>query len=351
MTWASIFVFGGVSRGDNRRFGRRRAVSHDRVLIRFFAASLFLVAGESVWASSPVWASGPKREALGGRNGLPPGIVGGAPASPQDWPGVGAIVQGGSILCTGTLIHPRILLTAAHCTKGITDPSSLQVHFGSTIASEEGRADVSVVKAVSHPDFCGVPEEDCSDFGYLLFSKPLSGVEVVRVLATQAQYDLQVAVGSKVTLVGYGLDDDGASGAKRQVEAEITLRSTTGVAFGAGGDGLDSCSGDSGGPALVMDGAGQWALGGVLSYGSAICGDGGVYGVPQRALCWLSEDSGIDLRPSGCEGCDCIDLAERLADGGCDCALGPGAGAGWTLFGLVSLFLFGAVRRRSRTGS
>src|SRR5690606_13922230 len=129
-------------------------------------------------------------------------------------------------------------------------------------------------------------------------------------------------VGHELWFVGFGEDDDGAIGIKREVAATLTGVNESGREFRAGGGGKDTCCGDSGGPALVQLDSGEWRLAGVLSRGGT-CGEGGIYGVPMPELCWLRDSSGVDLLPAGCEACDCVVLSGDKPDEGCDCEAAP----------------------------
>ena len=85
-------------------------------------------------------------------------------------------------------------------------------------------------------------------------------------------------------------------------------------------------------------------LAGITSRGSNPCGDGGFYGAPYAALCWLEEETGVDLRADGCGGCDCIDTSPPPEEGQCRVdaqAPSPMSAA------FVGLVLFG-LRRRAR---
>ena len=48
-----------------------------------------------------------------------PPVYGGGPVNPGDWPDTAAILdRRGDVFCTGTLIAPDVVLSAAHCATG-----------------------------------------------------------------------------------------------------------------------------------------------------------------------------------------------------------------------------------------
>ena len=122
--------------------------------------------------------------------------------------------------------------------------------------------------------------------------------------------------------------------------------SSSGLEFQAGGMGLDTCSGDSGGPAFVKLAAGETVLAGVTSRGFTECGKGGFYGIPYAALCWLNTETGVDLRGAeACEACDCLATSSAEAEGRCGCASRDPAQPTGPLV-LVAVALLGLGRRR-----
>ena len=143
----------------------------------------------------------------------------------------------------------------------------------------------------------------------------------------------------------YGNDEGALNGVKRQVEVPIVRFSGTGLEFQAGGMGLDSCYGDSGGPAFVTLGTGEVVLAGVTSRGYT-CGEGGFYVIPYAALCWLNQETGVDLRSDACDACDCLAIGPD-ADDKCGCATSDPAGP----LGLALLLVWAGLRTRSRRPS
>jgi hypothetical protein len=262
----------------------------------------------AAWLAAP--PSGPGEI---GRDFGDTAIFGGNEVDPGEWPAVVAVRT--DKLCTGTLVAPDLVLTAAHC----FDPepnNPVQITFGDDLSSG------TVVLAsdwARHPDFCLPSEcgEDLSDFAWVRVAAP-GNIEPIAPITTQAEFDEVMQVGHELWFVGFGMDEDMLTGTKREVLSTLTGFNESGREFRAGGDGKDTCNGDSGGPALVQLASGEWRLVGVISRGGE-CGGGGIYGVPLPELCWLRDSSGVNLLPDGCEACDCVVLEGDAPDDGCDC--------------------------------
>ncbi len=266
----------------------------------------------------------------------PTPIYGGTASEPGAWPSVVAISVG-NFLCTGTLVSSNVVLTAAHCLDDQPDINTIIVRLGDDINGPG-----NIVKAIAYgadPEFCADCDADIHDYGYIVLaaSQP-QAAPFPRVIRDQNEWDELMFIEAPITLVGYGLDDTGGTGRKRQVEVPITHFSSSGLEFQAGGMGLDTCQGDSGGPAFARLGTGEYVLAGVTSRGYT-CGKGGYYAVPMGGLCWLYDDSKLDLRPDGCDACDCLETAP--GDDGCGCRnTGP--------YPFVALLLLLPLTRRRR---
>jgi V8-like Glu-specific endopeptidase len=279
-------------------------------------------------------------------DGDDPLIYGGEPVEPGAWPAVVAVRT--TKLCTGTLVAPDLVLTAAHCFEPIP-VGPVQVYFGDTQASANV---LSSSEWGAHPDFClpSVCGEDLHDFAWVKLPSP-SAIEPILPITNQAEFDEAMQVGRELMFVGFGQDEDEITGIKRQVSSSLTAFNESGREFHAGSDGKDTCLGDSGSPALVQLSSGEWRVAGALSRGGE-CGLGGTYGVPLPELCWLRDDSGVDLLPAGCEACDCVALRGDVPDDGCDCELldaEPRRSAWWMVLELVAIALLGAWLHRRRT--
>ncbi|HYX31515.1 MAG TPA: trypsin-like serine protease [Oligoflexus sp.] len=209
-----------------------------------------------------------------------------------EWLSTVALVTNGRIFCSGTAIHPRLVVTAGHCIQGSTNPARIGVYVGE--GSEGGRltAQYTAVKMAYSPKYSN-NEDGWNDIGYLVLDKPLdlpvSAYIPVLMDADETAEVLQS--GLSAYIVGFGYRMDGY-GVKYEVDATITKVGDSEVALG--NDGKDSCKGDSGGPAFARLSNGEWRVFGVVSRGGA-CGKGGIYGRMNANICWIQEDSGVDL--------------------------------------------------------
>lgn len=267
-------------------------------------------------------------------------IVGGVEVPLGRWDAVAGF-RVGVHFCSGTMVAPRLLLTAAHCLTGLNenDAENIVVAFGPSIYAPLATTSASSFGVFE--DFCQECTRDRFDLGYVLLRDAVTLPEGFPPLVTdQATWDAVMVDGEPLTAVGYGQVEDGSPspgntrglGIKREVMLEYRGFSSSGLDFRAGGNGQGTCSGDSGGPAFVQRGDGAWAIAGVLSGGFGECGDGGLFIVPLPALPWIRDETGIDLLPPGCADAECVDTS--LAEDGCGCRHAPGRteGIGVLLF-------------------
>jgi hypothetical protein len=232
-------------------------------------------------------------------------IVGGEPAS-----SAGAVVgvfRDGSFGCTGTLIAPRHVLTAGHCSAGITHVIVDTLDF----ADGGLRVDVATVQVV---------EKYWTSFDLALLElvedAPIPPVPLLLdCLVDNYLYD-----GGPARIAGFGAtNENGTEFGSVLFAAETTVVDADCVDFNygcneevspggelvAGGNGVDSCVGDSGGPLFIQTELGE-RLAGVTSRGidqaGVPCGDGGIYARPDAALDWIEEQIGAPLERPDCAG-------------------------------------------------
>lgn len=298
-----------------------------------------------------------------GDGAAPTPIIGGEPVVGKDWSNVVAVLSvdptDASLghLCSGTLIAPKIVLTAAHCIVPGTDVAKISVFFGTEMTR---RQEASVTRFGIYPGACVKDcEGDAFDFAFVEIRETVGGVDIIPLLTTQEEWDEAVAPKRPITLVGFGAvrDDeedgepplkDSERGFKRVVETQIEKLRPGGRELVAGSPGRDTCGGDSGGPAFVQLADGSWRQLGVTSRGVRPCGTGrGYYGVPYFALTWLREEAGLDLLPADCQDGDCIDT--RPPEEGCGCR-SRGEDGPWAMM-VVMVVMVGMMTRRRRVSS
>jgi endonuclease G len=229
-------------------------------------------------------------------------VIGGSSAAAGKWPDATAVMWSGEQECTGTLIAPNVVITAGHCVLGGA-PNGVLVGASALSRASEGET-LQVMKWYEYPS-----SQRSVDVGVLVLDHDSRFAP--RPIATGwARADIKN--GAAIELVGYGTTDrNGTVSTDDLMEAQSTITdyncaesSGCNVAarpdgeLGAGGMGIDTCPGDSGGPLYLLTDYGAF-LAGVTSraYDNARydCSEGGIYGRPDKIFDWIQQTTGATL--------------------------------------------------------
>ena len=178
-------------------------------------------------------------------------------------PDVVALLQGTTLVCTATLIAPRVLVTAAHCVQA--DDALPVAHFGATPGS--GDVAVPIALARRHPGFD--PSTLTDDIALALLDGEAPAGAIPAALPATALDD--GAVGTTLRLVGFGRTAAGDTSSPRKRQGTATLSSLDADTLAFAPSPSQTCEGDSGGPAFASVGSGAEAIVGVTSSGDAMC--------------------------------------------------------------------------------
>lgn len=230
----------------------------------------------------------------------PAAIIGGSDVPAGQWRDVAAVLSNRQQYCTGVLIAPRVVLTADHCREVVAD----EVLLGTNSLARPSAGEFVGVAAV-------VPGPGAFDVALLLLDRD-ADVPPRRLATGWARSG--VVDGAPVELVGYGAVDATGSEfvdalrAARTTITDAACARASGCAptlqpageLGAGGSGVDTCPGDSGGPLYLLDARGPLVAGITSrSYDDATvaCSQGGIYVRPDHptVVAWIEAAAGVEL--------------------------------------------------------
>lgn len=205
----------------------------------------------------------PEASALCGSVGLQPKIFNGANcAPPERSPVILLLALGGdgqTRSCSGVLLTPTRVLTAAHCM-----PSDTK-QMAAALWQTNGKYRLVYASTwVAHPAFTGDKSGFRNDAGVVTLKSGLPNPTMPLLVSSPSQ------TGDEVFISGWGMPE-------RQLAvgyARITKVNDIHVGYVYNGQASNTCTGDSGGPAYRAAGGRQGVVGLTSSGTADVCGEG-----------------------------------------------------------------------------
>jgi uncharacterized protein (TIGR03382 family) len=240
---------------------------------------------------------------------LPEEVVGGSKVAAGDWDdAVGVVMYGQYVGCTGTLIAPDVVLTAGHCVGDIS-----HVIVGSKNWYGNGGEMIEVDRVYERSN-----SQSTYDIAVLVLEQKSSYAP--RPIALDCVADEYLVDGANVAIVGFGMtDEEGEQSTSRLMEGYTTITDADcsrdyingvytgcnesvrpGGEIGAGGDGVDACFGDSGGPLYLLTEQGNYVAGVTSRAYAGVpwsypCKYGGIWARPDAVINWIENKSGREM--------------------------------------------------------
>ncbi len=208
-------------------------------------------------------------------------IVGGTRATQGEYPWMVRLSMG----CGGSMITPRVVLTAAHCVDGTGNNTSITATLGVVDLQSPSRIRVKSTFVYQSTGFN--PGTMASDWALIKLQTPVN----VPLLKLHSGGSLNKGT---FTITGWGATSEGGPQSRYLLEAEVPFvdDATCNTAYNGeiiashmicagkmATGGVDTCQGDSGGPMVRKASDGVWRQIGITSWGEGCARPGkpGVY--------------------------------------------------------------------------